>query len=305
MNSLDQLFESVDGSWKPTIAVVAAHDDYVLASLRTALDMGLADSILLGDIQKIKRIAADQSISLDGFELINVTDKAESSAMAVSLVRQGRAQILMKGLVDTSIILKAALNHETGIRDSDVMSHVGVFEIDGFDRLLYITDAAISIQPDVHAKKRIIENSLQVTRAFENNHPIVACLCAVENVNPKMPATLDASELVRMNKAGELTGCTVTGPLALDNALFREAALRKGINDPNAGLADVLLVPQIDAGNILYKSFTYVAKAKSAGIVVGAKVPIVMTSRVDSDETKLYSIALAIRMAVLTGRTSI
>ena len=199
----------------------------------------------------------------------------------------------MKGIVDTSVILKAVLDKEIGLKDAPVLSHVAVFDVEGFDRLLYMTDPAMCIAPDVEQKMHIIENAVKVAHALGNENPVVSCLCAVEKVNPKMQATLDAAELVARNGRGEIAGCTVCGPLALDNAISEEAARHKGISDPNAGKADILLVPYIEAGNIFYKSLTYMAKASNAGMIVGAKAPVILTSRADSDETKLNSIAVA------------
>jgi len=210
----------------------------------------------------------------------------------------------MKGLVDTAIILKAVLDKEIGLRTAKVLSHVAVADIDGYDRLFYITDAAMNIEPDLQTKKQIIENAVQVAKALGNDRPKVACVCAVEKVNSKMPATLDADELVKMNQLGDLTGCTVAGPLALDNAVSIEAAQHKGITNPVAGNADILLMPCIETGNTLYKSIGFFAKGRIAGIVVGAKAPIVLTSRADSDSAKLNSIAMGILLANNNGGRS-
>ena len=167
----------------------------------------------------------------------------------------------------------------------------------GFDRLLYVTDAAMNIAPDLAAKKHIIGHAVKVAHALGYPNPIVACRCAVEKVNPKMPATLDAAALVEANRAGSLPGCTVVGPLALDNAVSPEAARHKGITDPCAGHADILLVPNIETGNVFYKSLVFLAKAQNAGLIVGAKAPVIVTSRADSEQTKLHSIALALAIA--------
>ena len=253
--------------------------------------------ILVGEEAQIKSIAAELNISLSGMEIINEADKVEACRKAVKLVHDGDADVVMKGIVDTSVILKAVLDKDIGLRESPVLSHVALFGVEGFDRLLYITDAAMCIAPDVEQKAHIINNAVKVAHALGNENPIVTCLCAVEKVNPKLQATLDAQELVERNKRGEITGCTVCGPLALDNAVSEEAAKHKGITDPSAGKADILLVPYIEAGNIFYKSLTYMAKAQNAGMIVGAKAPVVVTSRADSDETKLNSIALAIAVA--------
>ena len=296
IHSFQELVDSVKNANR-RIAVAVAQDAEVLIAVRKAADLGIVKPVLVGEEAAIKSIAAEINVSLDGMEIIDEADKIEACRKAVKLVHDGDADVVMKGIVDTSVILKAVLDKDIGLRESPVLSHVALFGVDGFDRLLYITDAAMCIAPDVEQKAHIIGNAVKVAHALGNENPIVTCLCAVEKVNPKMQATLDAAELVERNKRGEIVGCTVCGPLALDNAVSVEAAKHKGITDPNAGKADILLVPYIEAGNIFYKSLTYMAKAQNAGMIVGAKAPVVVTSRADSDETKLNSIALAIAVA--------
>ncbi len=245
----------------------------------------------------MREIAAQRGVSLFGMELIHEKDAALACKTAVKLVSSGQAHIVMKGIVDTAVILKAVLDKETGLREASTLSHTAVFDVPGFPRLLYVTDAAMNIAPDAQTKKVILENACRVAYALGNENPVAAVVCAVEKVNEKMPATLDARELVTMNESGALKGCRVLGPLALDNAVSLAAAKHKGIEDPLAGLADILLMPQIEAGNVLYKALGFLAGAKNAGVIVGAKAPVVVTSRADSDETKLYSIALAVLMA--------
>ena len=242
---------------------------------------------------------ADKDVTV--YRIIDEPDKVASCRTAVSLVRNGEADAVMKGIVDTAVILKAVLDKENGLRDAKVLSHVALFEVPGFDRLLLLTDAAMNIAPDLEAKKEILRNAVKVAHAIGNENPVVACLCAVEKINPKMPATLDAAALVEAAQAGELAGCTVVGPLALDNAVSVEAAKHKGIADPNAGRADVLLVPNIETGNVFYKSLVFLAHANNAGLIVGAKAPVIVTSRADSEQTKLNSIALALALAVKKG----
>lgn len=296
IHSFQELVDSVKNANR-RIAVAVAQDAEVLIAVRKAADLGIVKPMLVGEEAAIKSIAAEINVSLEGMEIIDEADKIEACRKAVKLVHDGDADVVMKGIVDTSVILKAVLDKDIGLRESPVLSHVALFGVDGFDRLLYITDAAMCIAPDVEQKAHIIGNAVKVAHALGNENPIVTCLCAVEKVNPKMQATLDAAELVERNKRGEIAGCTVCGPLALDNAVSVEAAKHKGITDPNAGKADILLVPYIEAGNIFYKSLTYMAKAQNAGMIVGAKAPVVVTSRADSDETKLNSIALAIAVA--------
>jgi len=279
------------------IAVAVAQDEAVLTSIDNAKAKGIADAILVGDEEEIKQAANNCGVDLKKYQIINVEDKSEACRKAVELVSTGKAQLLMKGLVDTSVLLKAVLDEKIGLRTENVLSHVAVFDVAGYERLLYITDAAMNIAPDLEQKRQIINNAVSVAHALGNSKPLVAVLSAIEKVNPKMQATLDAVELVRMYEEGKIKGCIVGGPFALDNAVSDEAAKHKNIIHPVAGWADILVVPAIEAGNMLYKSLVFFARTKNAGIIVGAKAPVVLTSRADSDETKLNSIALGILMA--------
>jgi len=297
IKSFDEILKVAKEKGPKTIAVAVAQDVEVLSAVNNAKNMGIADAILVGDKDEIAKAAKECGVDIDKFEVLDVRDKTEACRTAVELVSSGKAHLVMKGLVDTSIILKAVLDEKIGLRTGNVLSHVAVFDVPGYDRLFYVTDAAMNIAPDLHQKKQIIENAIQVANALGNNEPKVAMLAAVEKVNPKMQATLDAAEIVRMNEAGELKGCVVGGPFALDNAISVEASKHKGINHPVAGYADILMVPVIEAGNMLYKSMVFFARAKNAGIIVGAKAPVVLTSRADSDEAKLNSIAIGTLMA--------
>ncbi|MBU5674805.1 phosphate butyryltransferase [Alkaliphilus sp. MSJ-5] len=280
-----------------TISVACAQDADVLSAVNQAKQAGIADVILVGDKEKIEEIAAEKNIDLAQFEIIDIKDLTEASRKAVELVSTGKAHMVMKGLVDTSIILKAVLDAEIGLRTGNVLSHVAVFDVQGYDHLFLVTDAAMNIAPDLNTKKQIVQNAVEVAHALDIDQPKVAVICAKEKANPKMPDTMDAVALEEMNKNGEITGCIVGGPFALDNAVSVEAAKHKGIDHPVAGQADILLAPDIEAGNILYKSMVYFANAKNAGLIVGAKAPVVLTSRADSDEAKLYSIALGVLCA--------
>lgn len=280
-----------------TISVACSQDKEVLIAVDMAKKEGIANAILVGDIQKTKDIARELNIDLDEYELIDESDLAQASLKAVSLVSEGKADMVMKGLVDTSIILKAVLNKEVGLRTGSILSHVAVFDVKGYDRLFFITDAAMNLSPDVQGKKQIIENACIVAHALDIEKPKVAAICAKEKVNPKMQDTVDAKNLEEMCTNGEIKGCIVGGPFALDNAVSEEAAKHKGMNHPIAGKADILLAPDIEAGNILYKSLVFFSETKNAGVIVGAKAPIILTSRADSEETKLNSIALGVLMA--------
>ena len=280
-----------------TISVACSQDKEVLIAVDMAKKEGIANAILVGDIEKTNTIANELNIDLSGYDLIDEKDLTQASLKAVSLVSEGKADMVMKGLVDTSIILKAVLDKEVGLRTGKVLSHVAVFDVNGYDRLFFITDAAMNLAPDLQTKKQIIENACIVAHALDIEEPKVAAICAKEKVNPKMPDTVDAKELEDMCKNGEIRGCIIGGPFALDNAVSEEAAKHKGMDNPIAGKADILLAPDIEAGNILYKSLVFFAESKNAGVIVGAKAPIILTSRADSEETKLNSIALGVLMA--------
>jgi phosphate butyryltransferase len=275
---------------KKIISVAVAQDREVLLSVEEARKKGVVDGILVGDAAKIEKIAKELNIDLANYKIIDKKNDVEAARQAVIEVSSGRADMLMKGLVDTGVVLKAALDREIGLRGEGILSHVAVFEIENYDRLFFITDAAMNIAPDLETKKKIIDNSVKVARALEIETPKVACICAKEKMNPKMPDTVDAHELEEMSKRGK--NCIVGGPFALDNAVSIEAAKHKGIEHEVAGRADVLLAPDIEGGNILYKSISYFARSKGAGLIVGATAPIILTSRADSEETKLNSIIL-------------
>ncbi len=283
---------------KPRIAVAAAQDEEVLQAVEAARVAGLADAILIGDRAAIERIAAKEGIDLSAYEVVQEPELAKAAASAVAHVRSGEASFVMKGLLDTSVILKAVLNKETGLHAGRLVSHVGAVESPHYHKLVLVTDAAINIAPTLGEKIDIIRNAVDCGRALGVETPKVALLAAVEKVNPeKMPCTADAAILTQMNRRGQIPGCVVDGPLALDNAISAEAARIKGIESPVAGDADILVAPYIEVGNVLYKALMDLGGAKGAGLVVGAKTPIVLTSRSDTAETKLASIAFAVLVA--------
>lgn len=292
MRNFEEMYDYVKNLKPKTVSVAQAADEDVLESIKEASRKGIIKGILVGDKEKIERIASSLSMSLKEHEIIDVKDSIEACRMAVKLVSEGRADMLMKGLVQTADILKVVLDKEIGLRYGRTLSHVAVFE-SPYNRLILLTDAAMNIAPDLKAKIDIILNAVDVARAIGIDAPKVAALGAVETVNTDMQATLDAAVLSKMSERGQIKGVIIDGPLALDNALSIEAARHKGIISPVAGNADILLVPDIEAGNMLYKSITYIAKRKIAGIIMGAKKPIILTSRSDSSESKFNSILLA------------
>ncbi len=275
------------------VAVAVAQDSAVLEAVSAAKERKIADAILVGDEKKIREIASSMNIDLSGFEIINVEDTTQAALTAVKLVHDGKADMYMKGLIDTKGFLKSVLDKEAGLRTGKSLSHVCVFEIEGIDHLLFLTDVAFIPYPTLEDKVNIIHNTLEITEACGITNPKVAPLAAVEVINPKMPATVEAGELTQMNKDGKITGCIVDGPLSLDLAIDPEAAKHKGATDRAIqGDADVLLFPDIHAGNLVYKCLVHTAKVINGNILTGTKAPVILTSRSDDFETKVNSIAL-------------
>nr|WP_283244056.1 phosphate butyryltransferase [Bacillus suaedaesalsae] len=292
---LSTLIENATRFNGKVVAVAAAEDEEVIEAVHLALENNLASFHLFGNETEIKSLLTKHGIEKNEHIVIHhANTKARAAELAVKAVSSNDADILMKGNIPTSTILKAVLNKEYGLRTGSVLSHVAVFEVPGFDQLIFVTDAAMNIAPDVQEKAQIVQNAVNVAISIGISKPKVAPLAAVEVVNPTMQATLDAAILSQMQVRGQITDCKVDGPLALDNAVSLEAAEHKGITGEVAGQADILLVPTIEVGNVLYKSLIYFAKAKVGAMIAGAKAPIVLTSRADSAESKLYSLALAV-----------
>ena len=303
IRSFKELIEKVQNGEPQTLSVAVAQDADVLLSVWNAYQNRIIQgAYLVGNEKEIREIAKEQGIDLSKFEIVNEEEKPEACATAIKLVREGKASLPMKGFVDTSVALKALLNKEYGLRTGNLICHVGLMEVAGFDRMFLLSDSAMTIAPTLEQKVDLIKACTQIAHAMGNDNPKVAVLCAVEKVNPKMPATLDAAELTRMNEEGEITGCMVKGPLAMDNAVSVEAARHKGIDHPVAGNADILITPDIEAGNILNKSMEYFAKCEKAGCIMGAAKPMVLTSRASSDTSKMNSIALAVLAAQSMGK---
>lgn len=275
------------------LSVAVAQDEPVLEAIKAAKERGIADAILVGNKEEIEKIATKIDMDLSDFEIIHEEDIKKAALKAIELVSSGVADMVMKGLVDTATFLRSVLNKEVGLRTGNLMSHVAVFEIEGIDRLILLTDAAFNTYPDLKQKVQIINNSVMVAKSCGIENIKVAPICAVEVVNPDMPATVDAALLSKMSDRGQIKGCIVDGPLALDNALSEEAAHHKGITGSVAGRADILLLPNIDVANVMYKTLTYTSNTKNGGILVGASAPVILTSRTDSFETKVNSIVLA------------
>jgi phosphate butyryltransferase len=281
-----------------TISVACAEDAEVIEAVEEARKEGISNAILVGNVDRIREVAGPLSIDIGKFEVVDEKGgEAAASLKAVEIVSSGRADILMKGMVQTANFLRAVLNKEKGLRSGSLISHVYIHEIEKYDRIFFISDPAFNMYPDLNGKISIVDNVVKLAKAFGVETPKVAALAAVEVVNPDMSPTLDAAMLTQMNRRRQIKDCIIDGPLALDNAVSPESAKHKGIVSDVAGHADILLVPDIEAGNILAKSVIYFARSKTAGLVLGAKAPIVLTSRADSSETKTLSIASAVALA--------
>ncbi len=294
ITNFDELISKVKECSKKTLAVAVAQDDAVLEAVHEAKVQGIADAILVGDEGKIREIADTLKIDLSDYQIIHEPDDWQAALKAVKLAHDGVADMYMKGLMDTKSFLKSILDKEVGLRTGKPLSHVAVFEVEGIRQLLFLTDVAFITYPTLEDKVHIIENTVKVAHACGLECPKVAPLAAVEVVNPKMPATLDAAELTKMNEEGKITGCIVDGPLSMDIAIDPEAAAHKGATGRKvAGDADILLFPDIHAGNLVYKTLVHTAKVENGCILTGTKVPAILTSRSDSFRTKVNSIALA------------
>lgn len=297
IKSFDEIIGKVKSQAIKTVAVAVAQDEPVLEAIRDAKKNGIANAILVGDKEEIITIGKKIGMNMDDFQIIDEKNVNAAALTAVKLVSSGKADMMMKGLIDTATFLRAVLNKEVGLRTGKQMSHIAVFEIPGYDRLMFLTDAAFNMYPELKEKVDIINNAVMVAKAVGVETPKVAPICAVEVVNPAMQATLDAAMLSKMNERGQIKGCIIDGPLALDNALSEEAAHHKKISGPVAGKADILLMANIEAGNAMYKCLTYTTESKSGGLLAGAAAPVIVTSRADSPESKMNSIALAALVA--------
>jgi phosphate butyryltransferase len=293
IRNMQELLEEARTGEPGRLAVAVAQDSYVLDAVVQAAEMGIVAPVLVGDREQIEQILVDLKADPRAYRIVDEADKTEACMVAARLVRDGEADFLMKGIVDTAVIMRAILNRDNGLRTGRMISDVLALEIEGYDHLFLVTDPAMSIAPTLPQKADLVRNAVDIAHALGNDNPKVAVLAAVEKVNEKMPCTVDAAELQAMNERGELEGCVVQGPLQFDNAVSVEAAKHKGISGEVAGKADIMLVPDIEAGNMLVKAAEFFGHAKKAGVIVGAKAPVALTSRASSAESKLYTIAIA------------
>lgn len=297
ITSLQQVVDKAREFPMRKLAVAMAEQESVLESVRDAVEAGLAHPLLFGSSAAIQEKAARVGLDLANAEIVEAADDVAAAQQAVLAVREGQADILMKGQIHTDDFLRAVLSKETGLRSGNIMSHVFILETPGRGKLTFVTDGAMNIAPDLPTKAAIILNAVFLTNCFGLDCPKVGVLAAVELVNPDMPATVDAATLAGMERRGQFPNCTVDGPFALDNAINFEAARVKGIGGEVAGDCDILLCPNIEAGNMLAKTYSFLCGGKVAGVLVGASAPVVLTSRADSAEAKLYSIATAMLTA--------
>lgn len=299
IKNFEQIKQNMKSQQKRTVAVASAIEQHTLEAVFRAHDEGLVDYVLTGDAKKIHQIANELGRKVSDENIINTKDDVEAAAVAVSVINSGQADFLQKGLLHTSALLKAVVNKENGLRAGKMMNFVAMFEMPSYHKLFCITDGGMQIAPDLGKKKEIIESTVELFHSFGVENPKVACMCAVEAVNPKMLETVDAQALKEMNQKGEIKGCIVEGPISLDLTLNPGTAAVKGFNSPVAGDADIILAPGIAAGNMTIKALYSFGGATMGGVVVGGKCPISLTSRDSSIEGRVASLLLS--CSILNG----
>ncbi len=290
----------------PAVSTAVAHpcDETSLRGAIEAAEAGLILPILVGPRSKIETIAKDAGLGLDDVEIVDVPNSHAAAAKAVEIVRSGRAEVLMKGSLHTDELLSEVTKKDTGLRTGRRISHVFIMDVPDHPQTLFITDAAVNICPDLMAKRDIVQNAIDLFQGLGLGTPRVAILSAVETVTVSIPSTIEAAALCKMADRGQITGGILDGPLAFDNAISPEAAAIKGIKSEVAGQANILVVPDLEAGNMLAKNLSFLARADAAGIVLGARVPIILTSRADNVRTRLASCAIAVAFAHSRRKTA-
>ena len=296
LKSLNDIIDLAKGKKTRRLVVAAAADKPVLEAVKNAYKEQIIIPVLVGNKTIIEQIAKEIDFDLSSIDIYEEDNPAKASVKAVSLIREGKAEILMKGLVSTAPLLKAVLDKENGLRKGATLSHFALIESPYYHKLIGVTDAAMNITPEFNEKINIVNNAVEVFHRLGNNNPNVAIIGPLEVVNPKIESTSHAAMLTVMNNRGQIKGCTIDGPFAIDNAVSKKAAEHKGIISDVAGDADILVAPDLNSGNILYKSLMFMGGSTSAAVIMGAKVPVVLTSRADTDKSKMMSIALAAAM---------
>ncbi|MDD4169534.1 MAG: phosphate butyryltransferase [Desulfotomaculaceae bacterium] len=297
MKSFTDILEAAKKCPPKKVAIAVAQDDQVLEAARDCQESGIAKAVLVGDAEKITRIAGERNIDLSGLEVINEPEIEDAVKKAVMMVHDGEADMVMKGAVQSPTVLKGVLNKNFGLRTGKVLSHVAVFESPGYNRLMLMTDAGMNIKPTFAQKVDMVKNAVSVAKSLDMKNIKVAIIAHMELVNPDMSSSIDAGMLSKMAERGQIKDCIVDGPLALDLALSMESARAKGVKSAVAGQADILVLDNIDAANVLYKALVFLGGAKITGLVVGASAPVILTSRADSSEAKLVSVAIGVLMA--------
>ncbi len=292
LKNFDEVVERAKELGKRKLAVANPYEVEDLKAIKRAKDEGVIEPIIIGDKEKIEEFLKKGNIESD-MEIVEEKDYYKAIELSIQFAREGKADLIMKGLVKTPDLLHAVLDKEKGIRKYKLLSHVGVLSCSRYPKFIIMSDGGMVIAPDFDEKVEILKNALIVAKALEIETPKVALLSAIEIVNPKMPSTLDAALIAKMAQRRQIKGIIADGPLAFDNAISKWAAEHKGIDSPVAGDADVFIVPNIEAGNIFFKILNYLSDGKSAGVVIGAKVPVVLPSRADTPESKFYSIVLS------------
>jgi phosphate butyryltransferase len=297
LKSIDELLnKAVNKSIKSRLAVISAEDIDVILACKSAFELGLIVPIFIGDSQKIKKILSEIQIQSDNITVIHADSPLEASHLGRELIKENRADMIMKGHISTKLLLHEIIKENKVNHFEGILSHLAIFESPNYHKPFGLTDAAMNISPDLEEKQLIIMNAVKAFHKLGIENPKIALLAAIETANPKMPNTLEEEILTSRNKSGEISGCIIEGPMSLDLAISHKAALNKEYINDVAGEADILVVPEITSGNILYKSLSYLGNAKLAGVILGSQCPIILTSRADSEDNKLLSIALAIAL---------
>lgn len=296
LKKLDELIQVAREKDTKRLAVAAAGDKAVLEAVKRAFEDNIIIPVLVGNQENIEKIAGDIGFDLTNLSIYNQPDPIESSRKAVSLIRQGEADILMKGLVSTAPLLKTVLDKEHGLRKGGTLSHFALVESPHYHKLFGVTDAAMNIAPEFQEKVDMVNNAVEIFHGLGNMEPKVAIIGPLEVVNPKIESTAHAAMLSKMNERGQIKKCMIDGPFAIDNAVSKRAAEQKGMSGKVAGDADILMTPELNSGNVLYKTLVFLGGSTSAAIIMGAQAPIVLTSRADTEKSKMMSIALAAAM---------
>lgn len=297
MKSFADIVEEAKKCPPKKVAIAVAQDGEVVEAARECQENGIANAVLVGDADEIARIAGERGIDISNFEVINEPEIDDAVRKAVQMVHSGEADMVMKGAVQSQIVLRAVLDKNIGLRTGKVLSHVAVFESPGYNRLMLMTDAGMNIKPTFIQKVDMVKNAVSVAKSLRIDNPKVAIIAHMELVNPDMTSSVDAGMLSKMAERGQIKDCIVDGPLALDLALSKESARAKGVKSSVAGQADILVLDNIDAANVLYKALVFLGGAKITGLIVGASAPVILTSRADSSEAKLVSVAIGVLMA--------